>query len=80
VAAFERRIAGFVIGESSCRNRQIVWRRFVDGTPVWDLPDEFGLQPTQIDAWQKQLAANAMMAVRVSASVNRKARVTDLDR
>ena len=40
----------------------IVMRHLVDKTPVSDLCDEFGLQPTQIDAWQKQLAANAALA------------------
>ena len=40
----------------------IVLRHLVDKTPVSDLCDEFGLQPTQIYAWQKQLAANAALA------------------
>jgi transposase len=40
----------------------IVLRHLVDKTPVSDLCDEFGLQPTQVYAWQKQLAANAAMA------------------
>jgi transposase-like protein len=40
----------------------IVMRHLVDKTAVSDLCDEFGLQPTQIYAWQKQLAANAALA------------------
>ncbi len=40
----------------------IVLRHLVDKTPVSDLADEFGLQPTQIYAWQKQLATNAALA------------------
>jgi len=32
----------------------IVLRHLVDKTPVSDLSDEFGLQPTQIYAWQKE--------------------------
>jgi len=40
----------------------IVLRHLVDKTPVSDLSDEFGLQPTQIYAWQKQLTANAALA------------------
>ncbi len=37
-------------------------RHLVDKTPVSDLCDELGLQPTQIYAWQKQLAMNAALA------------------
>jgi transposase len=40
----------------------IVMRHLVDKTPVSDLCDEFGLQPTQVYAWQKQLAMNAALA------------------
>ena len=40
----------------------IVLRHLVDKTPVSDLCDEFGLQPTQVYTWQKQLAANAALA------------------
>lgn len=39
----------------------ILWH-LIDKTLVSDLSDEFGLQPTQIYAWQKQLTANAAMA------------------
>ena len=40
----------------------IVMRHLVDKTPVSDLCDEFGLQPTQIYAWQKLLTMNAALA------------------
>jgi transposase len=40
----------------------IVLRHLVDKTPVSDLCDEYGLQPTQIYTWQKQLATNASLA------------------
>jgi transposase len=36
----------------------VVRRHLVDKTPVSDLCDEFGLQPTQIYTWQKQLFEN----------------------
>lgn len=36
----------------------IVRRHLVDGIPVSDLCDEYGLQPTQIYTWQKQLFEN----------------------
>ena len=37
----------------------VVKRYLVDRTPVSDLCDELGLQPTQIYTWQKQLFDNA---------------------
>ena len=37
----------------------VVRRYLVDKTPVSDLCDELGLQPTQIYQWQKQLFDNA---------------------
>ncbi len=37
----------------------VVKRYLVDKTPVSDLCDELGLQPTQIYQWQKQLFENA---------------------
>ena len=40
----------------------IVKRHLVDKTPVSNLCDEFGLQPTQIYNWQKQLFENASLA------------------
>ncbi len=40
----------------------IVLRHLIDKTPVSDLCDEYGLQPTQTDARQKQLATNATLA------------------
>jgi transposase len=46
----------------------IVLRHLVDKTPVSDLADEFGLQPTQIYAWQKQLATNAALASSLTRS------------
>jgi transposase len=45
----------------------IVMRHLIDKTPVSDLCDEFGLQPTQIYAWQKQLATNAALAFETPA-------------
>ena len=39
-----------------------VKRYLVDKTPVSDLCDELGLQPTQIYQWQKQLFDNAHVA------------------
>ena len=33
----------------------------IDKTPVSDLCDEFGLHPTQIYTWQKQLTDNAAL-------------------
>lgn len=40
----------------------IVRRHLIDKVPVSDLCDEFGLQPTQIYTWQKQLFDNAALA------------------
>jgi transposase len=40
----------------------IALRHRVDKTPVSDLCDEYGLQPTQIYTWQKQLTTNAALA------------------
>jgi len=40
----------------------VVRRYLVDKTPVSDLCDELGLQPTQIYTWQKQLFENAAAA------------------
>ena len=40
----------------------VVKRYLVDKTPVSDLCDELGLQPTQIYQWQKQLFDNAHAA------------------
>jgi len=40
----------------------IVRRHLIDKVPVSDLSDEFGLQPTQIYTWQKQLFDNAALA------------------
>ncbi len=40
----------------------VVKRHMIDKTPVSDLCDEFGLQPTQVYAWQKQLFDNAAVA------------------
>ena len=40
----------------------IVKRHVIDRVPVSDLCDEFGLQPTQIYNWQKQLFDNAAAA------------------
>lgn len=40
----------------------IVKRHLVDRIPVSDLCDEYGLQPTQIYNWQKQLFENAAAA------------------
>ncbi len=40
----------------------IVRRHLIDKVPISDLCDEFGLRPTQIYAWQKQLFENAAMA------------------
>lgn len=40
----------------------IVRRHLVDRVPVSDLCDEFGLQPTQIYTWQKQLFENGPAA------------------
>jgi transposase len=40
----------------------IVKRHAIDRVPVSDLCDEFGLQPTQIYTWQKQLFDNAAAA------------------
>jgi len=40
----------------------VVKRYLVDKTPVSDLCDELGLQPTQVYAWQKQLFENAAAA------------------
>ncbi len=40
----------------------IVKRHLIDKTPVSDLCDELGLQPTQIYAWQKQFFENAAVA------------------
>ncbi len=37
----------------------VVKRYLVDRTPVSELCDELGLQPTQIYTWQKQLFDNA---------------------
>ena len=39
----------------------IVLRYLIDKTPVSDLCDEFGLHPTQIYTWQKQLTDNAAL-------------------
>ena len=39
----------------------IVLRYLIDNTPVSDLSDEFGLHPTQIYTWQKQLTDNAAL-------------------
>ena len=44
----------------TAQEKAAVVRRFlVDKTPVSDLCDELGLQPTQIYTWQKQLFENA---------------------
>lgn len=40
----------------------IVKRHVIDRVPVSDLCDEYGLQPTQIYNWQKQLFDNAAAA------------------
>ena len=40
----------------------IVRRHLVDKTPISDLCDELGIQPTQIYTWQKQLLDNAAQA------------------
>jgi transposase-like protein len=40
----------------------IVRRHLVDGVPVSDLCDEYGLQPTQYYNWQKQLFENGDLA------------------
>ena len=40
----------------------VVKRYLIDKTPVSDLCDELGLQPTQIYAWQKLLFENAAAA------------------
>lgn len=40
----------------------IALRHLVDKTPVSDLCDKYGLQPTQIYTWQKQLPTNAALA------------------
>jgi len=40
----------------------IVKRHVIDRVPVSDLCDEYGLQPTQIYNWQKQLFDNAATA------------------
>ena len=40
----------------------VVRRHLVDRVPVSDLCDEYGLQPTQIYSWQRQLFANAAAA------------------
>lgn len=39
----------------------IILRHWLDKTPVSDLCDEFGLQPTPIYTWQKQLTDNAAL-------------------
>ena len=41
----------------------VVRRHLVDKTPVSDLCDELGLQPTQIYTWQKQLFENGEAAL-----------------
>ncbi|WP_200836539.1 transposase [Roseiconus lacunae] len=40
----------------------VVKRYLVDKTPVSDLCDEFGLQPTQVYQWQRELFENAEAA------------------
>ncbi|MEZ6089866.1 MAG: transposase [Pirellulaceae bacterium] len=40
----------------------VVKRYLIDKTPVSDLCDELGLQPTQVYQWQKQLFDNAHAA------------------
>lgn len=40
----------------------IVKRHLIDRIPVSDLCDQFGLQPTQVYGWQKQLFENAAAA------------------
>lgn len=40
----------------------VVRRYLVDKSPVSDLCDEFGLQPTQVYTWQKQLFENGESA------------------
>jgi transposase len=47
---------------SSSEKAAIVKRHLVEGVPVSDLCDEYRLQPTQIDSWQKQLFDNAAVA------------------
>lgn len=44
---------------SSQEKAQIVKRHVIDRVPVSDLCDEYGLQPTQMYSWQKQLFDNA---------------------
>ena len=41
----------------------IVLRHLILKTPVSDLCDEFGLHPTQIYTWQKQLSDSAAMVL-----------------
>jgi transposase-like protein len=52
----------------------VVKRYLIDKTPVSDLCDELGLQPTQIYAWQKLLFENAAAAF---AKPGRKPKIED---
>jgi transposase-like protein len=47
---------------SAAEKAAIVKRHLIDRVAVSDLCDEYGLQPTQIYTWQKQLFENAAAA------------------
>ena len=47
---------------SSPEKAAVVRRHLIEKVPVSDLCDEYGLQPTQIYTWQKQLFENASAA------------------
>jgi transposase-like protein len=47
---------------SSQEKVAILKRHLVEGTPVSDLCDEFGLNPTVFYQWQRQLFENAHLA------------------
>jgi transposase-like protein len=62
---------------SSPEKAKIVRRHLIDKVPVSDLCDEFGLQPTQIYNWQKQLFENAAAAFERPARSARQADAKD---
>lgn len=54
-----------------------VKRYLVDKTPVSNLCDELGLQPTQVYQWQKQLLENAHLAFTNTTRPMQKERAKD---
>jgi len=59
------------------KKAQIVRRHLADKVPVSDLADEFGLQPSQIHTWVKQVLDQAEKAFERTSGPNRREQARD---